>query len=98
MKNLLRETKTRGSFLFPFELYHTTDSLGTHYVSGHWHQDLEILHLQKGQIQLFINGISYHPSEKYHYIHQSRRITQSTFSGSRSIVRCPGISAGISFL
>lgn len=63
MKNLLQETKTRGSFLFPFELYHTNDSLGTHYVSSHWHQDLEILHIQKGKIQLFINGIAYEPAE-----------------------------------
>lgn len=63
MENLLRETKARGSFLFPFELYHTEDSLGTYYVSAHWHQDLEILHLQKGQIQLFINGTSYVPDE-----------------------------------
>lgn len=63
MEKLLNETKTRGSFLFPFELYHTSDSLGTHYVSSHWHQDLEILHLQKGQIQLFIDGVSYQPAE-----------------------------------
>lgn len=63
MEKLLRETKPRGSFLFPFELYHTEDSLGTYYVSPHWHQDLEIIHLQKGQIQLFIDGVSYQPAE-----------------------------------
>lgn len=59
MDQLLLETKPRGSFLFPFELYHTVDPIGTYFVSCHWHTDVEILHMQKGQIQLFINGEPY---------------------------------------
>ena len=59
MDQLLQELKPRGSFLFPFELYHTVDPIGTYFVSCHWHPDLEILHMQKGEIQLFINGESY---------------------------------------
>lgn len=52
----LRESKTRGSFLFPFELYHMEDQTGTFYVSCHWHKDLELIYLKKGNIQLFLNG------------------------------------------
>lgn len=59
MNQRLLETRTRGSFLFPFELYHTTDPIGTYFVSCHWHTDVEILHMQQGQIQLFINGEPY---------------------------------------
>lgn len=58
MDRLLRESKPRGSFLFPFELYHTEDSTGNYYVSSHWHTDTEIIYLQEGKIRLTINGVS----------------------------------------
>ena len=37
-----QEIKSRGSFLFPFELYNTDDRDGSFYVSPHWHPELEI--------------------------------------------------------
>ena len=75
---ILQESKSRGSFLFPFELYHTDDSTGSYYVSCHWHPDIEILYLQKGRINLFINGTSLLPEagtiifinrEEIHHLH-----------------------------
>lgn len=59
MDEKLRELKERGSFLFPFESYHTHDLSGNFYVSCHWHPDTEIIHLQKGAVRLFIDGESY---------------------------------------
>lgn len=58
MDYLLQESKQRGSFLFPFELYHTEDATGSFYVSSHWHPDIEIIDLQKGRICLTIDGVS----------------------------------------
>lgn len=55
----LKEQTSRGSFLFPIELYHTYDATGHYYVSCHWHPDVEILYLQRGHIRLFINGEPY---------------------------------------
>ena len=56
MNENLKEQTQRGSFLFPFERYHTCDASGNFYVSCHWHPDTEIIYLQKGSIRLFING------------------------------------------
>lgn len=58
MDRLLQESKPRGSFLFPFELYRTNDDTGAHYVSSHWHTDIEIIDLQEGSICLTIDGVS----------------------------------------
>lgn len=59
MDRLLQEAKPRGSFLFPFELYHTEDSTGAFYVSAHWHPDTEIICLQEGSICLTIDGVTH---------------------------------------
>lgn len=58
MDRLLQESKPRGSFLFPFELYRTNDDTGAYYVSSHWHTDIEIIDLQEGSICLTIDGVS----------------------------------------
>ncbi len=58
MDRQFRERKERGSFLFPFESYHTQDPTGTFYVSCHWHPDTEIIYLQKGSFHLFVDGES----------------------------------------
>lgn len=51
-----QEIKSRGSFLFPFELYNTDDRDGSFYVSPHWHPELEILCLQNGSMRMVIDG------------------------------------------
>lgn len=61
MDQSLQESKTRGSFLFPFERYHTEDDVGSFYVSCHWHPDVEILYLRRGKIQISLNGETFLP-------------------------------------
>lgn len=58
MDRFLQESKPRGSFLFPFELYHTQDATGSYYVSGHWHPDTEVIDLRQGSIRLTVDGES----------------------------------------
>lgn len=59
MKQNLRETRSRGSFLFPLERYRTEDATGNAYVSCHWHPDTEIILLRKGAFRLFLDGQLY---------------------------------------
>ena len=59
MKNDLEEKRVHGSLLFPFQ-YYTADQ-GRHgrpeiFVAGHWHDDVEILTVAKGTLQIMVDG------------------------------------------
>ena len=59
MKNDLEEKRVHGSLLFPFQYY--TAEQGRHgrpeiFVACHWHDDVEILTVAKGTLQIMVDG------------------------------------------
>ena len=54
MKDQLRETKTHGTSLFPFELYKHTAQNGRFFISCHWHDEVEIHYITSGTIEFML--------------------------------------------
>lgn len=59
MKNDYEEKKIHGSLLFPFQYYHShTGSSVKILVPFHWHQNMEILFVEKGPFRIYADGVS----------------------------------------
>ncbi len=59
MKNDLEEKRVHGSLLFPFQYYTAEQGrLGRPeiFVPYHWHDDVEILRVEKGKLQILVDG------------------------------------------
>lgn len=59
MQPELKETRTRGEENFPFELYEMKTVRDKLFVACHWQEDMEILILISGQVELLLNGTPY---------------------------------------
>ena len=59
MNQNLREPTTHGSAEYPFALYHIRASLHAFNVSLHWHDEVEIIYIKKGNLHLIIDKDSY---------------------------------------
>lgn len=59
MNQNLREPITHGSAEYPFALYHIRASLHAFNVSLHWHDEVEIIYIKKGNLHLIIDKDSY---------------------------------------
>ena len=73
----LKEQISRGTFLFPFQLYSFKRNSGSLLAPYHWHSEIEILYFIKGNVFLTINGVRCIPqpgdiyfinSEEFHEI------------------------------
>lgn len=56
MDNTLRENRSRGTPLYPLQLYQMKDLCEPLFVPYHWHQEIEILFLLKGDLELTVDG------------------------------------------
>lgn len=67
MKSDLEEKKIRGTHLFPFQHYKMTTNIGNIFVPYHWHGEIEIICVIKGQLSLLIDGSNYilNPNDIY---------------------------------
>lgn len=59
MNQNLREPITHGSAEYPFALYHIRASLHAFNISLHWHDEVEIIYIKKGNLHLIIDKDSY---------------------------------------
>ena len=58
-KFLKEETEERGIpdyNLFPFHIYSHHDPTGSFSVSHHWHDEIELLYIEEGELQIQLNG------------------------------------------
>ena len=59
MNERLKESRTRGTLRFPFELYPTYTLDKRIFVACHWQDELEFIRVMKGKIELYLDGIAY---------------------------------------
>ena len=56
MSNInLKEKSTHGSVLFPLHIYSHIDSIGNYSVSLHWHNEIEIIYIEEGELEINID-------------------------------------------
>lgn len=48
--NNLKERRTHGNSIFPLHVYSHTDNKGNYFVSHHWHNEIEIIYVEKGEL------------------------------------------------
>ena len=53
----MKENRTRGTSRFPFELYAMYTEEKNIFVACHWQEEVEILRVVQGKVELLINGI-----------------------------------------
>ncbi len=75
-KQALKEQKEHGSFDFPFHIISHTDNLGTYNVSFHWHDEIEIIYLEYGEINIRCTEKEYHLMPGDFYIINSNELHQ----------------------
>lgn len=56
MKENLHENRRRGNVLFPFEHYDMFTNTGSIFVPYHWHEEIEIILVTRGKVELLIDG------------------------------------------
>lgn len=59
------ENKQRGTFDFPFELYHIDSSHPRYVMDYHWHMEYEIVRVLEGTLHMIIDGtdLTVHPKD-----------------------------------
>ena len=55
-KNNLYENRLHGDLLFPFQHYTMTTTTCNIFVPYHWHKEIEIILLTKGEVELLLDG------------------------------------------
>ena len=56
MKESLHESRRHGNVLFPFEHYDMYTNTGSIFVPYHWHEEVEIILVTQGKVELLIDG------------------------------------------
>lgn len=56
MKSNLMEIRNRGTHLFPFQHYGMSNPEGNLFVPYHWHNEIEILYVSNGKVNLLLDG------------------------------------------
>lgn len=51
----LKEQSTHGNTLLPLHVYTHLDNAGHYSVNSHWHQEFEIIYVEKGKFKLMID-------------------------------------------
>lgn len=59
MNSFMHEIRPRGTLYFPFQHYDMLNSSGTLFVTAHWHDEIEILYIEKGTLHLNLNSRMY---------------------------------------
>ena len=83
MKSELMEKRERGTPLFPLQYYKLDNEDGSFFVPYHWHGEVEILYIIKGNLTLMLNGEDFNLYEgniyfiNQEYLHQYRSKDQS---------------------
>ena len=54
------ENTQRGTPDFPIEYHHITESHPKYIMQAHWHKDIEIILVSRGQLRVSLNNIPYH--------------------------------------
>lgn len=69
MKIEQKEKRTHGTAFFPFHVY-THYALNQYFVFYHWHEEVELIYVEQGCMELILNGTSYLLQEdEYMFIH-----------------------------
>ncbi|MDF2845889.1 MAG: AraC family transcriptional regulator [Herbinix sp.] len=55
----LKENRIRGTQLFPFQHYKMTNHEANIFVPYHWHNEIEIIYVERGTVKLLLNGEEY---------------------------------------
>ena len=89
MKNDLEEKRVHGSLLFPFQYY--TAEQGRHgrpeiFVACHWHDDVEILTVAKGTLQIMVDGRELRGEEGDIFFLIPGRFIRFRETGSKTII------------
>lgn len=63
MNSKLKENKTHGTQLFPFQHYRCTSASGSLFIPCHWHPEVEIIYVLSGEIDLLLDGAEYSLSD-----------------------------------
>ena len=72
----LKEQRKHGKYDLPFHIISHTDSLGTYNVSYHWHDEIEIIYLEYGEIDIRCSEKEYHLTSGDFYIINSNELHQ----------------------
>lgn len=51
----LKERSNHGTILFPLHIYSHLDSIGNYSVELHWHEEIEIIYIEKGELEITID-------------------------------------------
>lgn len=54
-----KESRTHGTALFPFHVYSHT-AIDHYFVFYHWHEEVELIYVEQGVMNIIVNSISYH--------------------------------------
>ena len=54
----LKEKSNHGTAMFPFHIYSHLDSIGNYSVPFHWHNEIEIIYIEKGELKIDIDMVT----------------------------------------
>lgn len=58
-QNSFKETKKHGNFDYPFDKYNIISDYARQFAVNHWHDETEIIYVEKGCISITINNTNY---------------------------------------
>lgn len=58
-RSVLKENRIRGTQLFPFQHYKVTNHEANIFVPYHWHNEIEVIYVERGTVKLLLNGEEY---------------------------------------
>lgn len=73
---LLKEKRSHGSVDFPFHVISHVDKIGNYSVPHHWHDEIEIIYLEYGRVNIYSNEQEYKLKPGDFYIVNSNELHQ----------------------
>ena len=90
----LKENKVHGSSDYPLHIYSYIDKSGYYFVTHHWHKEIELIYIERGDMILTVNKNNYNLHEGEFYlmnIEQMHSISGVTPSLHHAIIFNPNI-------
>lgn len=90
----LKENKIHGSSYYPLHIYSHIDKSGNYFVTHHWHKEIELIYIERGDMILTVNKNNYNLHEGEFYlinIEQMHSISGVTPSLHHAIIFNPNI-------
>lgn len=79
MKDInLKEKTSHGDVLYPLTVYSQNDPQSSFFISYHWHEEIELLYIAKGELDIKLNTTTHHAKAGDLYFVNSESLHQIT--------------------